>query len=433
MNISDAVVRDIPEYTTSEEKDRDIHEVQDILGIDDIRGLDFSFRRHRRIKANSIDEYLNDIVYSPAEDGEEENLSPRTCHVGIFKKGYKMKLIDNQQESESKPNLDEKLTASTPPKLQADLCSVSTKSEIKSLSSTGKPFFSPQLFNSSDHIVERIIDTSVVVFEAGIIQEGHMYLDDSICESKIFMTPQGIIRICDSPHTVPLEGQLNLETKSELDHSEIQNFNEDLGQQIERSTKYKRFLGGLTDIFISTNTLTSQVQEQAVGGATAFFSLESEKNQLILLEFNTEEHMPSHQILVAVYVCHLPSAAHNDKCTGILTRLHSYSRQEGYCTMLKFLCRLLDVPTTSASLIDPPKGGSTIGVPHGHIKSMDFQDLELSQLRLQRRNLSSCDQTTTPTSGFDLSPAIIKTADCGVHLRTATGTRMSPMDGSFSL
>ena len=183
MKLEDALIKNIPSKTRSEEHDFDSQQLQALFTGDDISGLDTTFKRNRKISVTDIDEYLNTLEFSPDTDGVEELPTNSSC--GIFKKAYKMKIIEaEQQANQLSGSLEANRSLGSPP-ISPQLtekrpCSKSTR-EVK----RGFAF------------VQRPDDTwSLNELEApviGKVANGRLRLLESIRDWRIFLNNQSII------------------------------------------------------------------------------------------------------------------------------------------------------------------------------------------------------------------------------------------------
>lgn len=426
MPICDAVIQSIPAQTKTEAKEYDIHNVQDIFAGEDITGLDLNFGRNRKIKAESVEEYLKTLDYISREEGEDQEVQ-HTSKPGIFKSNYKMKIVDSQDNEETWNSPWAKSSLSSPRKI-SQISSASTKSEVKIPQIDGNPLFEKIESDKKNNIIDRLLANSSDHREIGFTtKEGSLTLT-AACEAKIFKTKESVALVSNMTDIAySIEDHLAM---AKIDASfKYSGECAEKDQGIEgafETTMTSKFVGGIADVYISTRKNAAK-KETAEKPATVFFSVVVEHTQLLVLEFKEDEELSEQKNLNSVYICHLKGNKNDSFSSKVLENLNSRIKQEGYFTMKKFISKLLRLETPKCS--SPSTAPSMKSTRSRSILKydMDFEGMHLNNSRLNKRQMSSC--KASGMSGFDLTPQ----EDTYSMLQSLSQEIPGMKEGSFSM
>lgn len=403
MPYSEAVIRSIPRQTSSEQQDADKSQLEAIFAGDDIAGLELGFGRHRKMKADSIEEYLLHIGYSSSEDGENDIVTSPSPS-GIFKTNYKMKIEDSAEKLNDK-EISVDISDQSSPLRKPKISSASTKSEIKNPENSVKPIFVMQKTNSSCHIVKMLEEFSLPLVTLGFIKsDGSLTLSES-SEAKIFKTRNSISRVSSTAQACSVIYDSQQTFKAALDLADIGNYNSQTNHNSTSALRLSGYIGGHVDSLFTVKDENSDICESISDKESmVYLSLSFENAQTVILEFHSDPELLNHQTLRAIYVCHLPGQRDKYFTSKLLEKLNSPAKQEGYTTMKKFISSIFDGSRTSRGYHTRIPQGLHPTLKPNWPSDFDNQDFQLCSLKVSRRKTSSCQPGDT--THLNLSPRI---------------------------
>lgn len=423
MEISDAVIKGIPIQTKTEEIENDLTEMKGIFEGQDISGLDCDFRRHRRIKVDNIEDYLKNLDFKLEFDGDEEiHDSPKQ---GFFKKNYKMKLSGDEEIAENEWRLQEKVVSQSGQK-QAQFSTVSTKSNFKKPEDSGMQLLLAP-FKSGDFDMISFIISHKSRLQGAAIKDGQqIVINNKRCAAKIFTTKQKITMVAEEkrefsvineyhpPHSNFLLPNRQLFLVDSLDHFDF-------------SSKFELFLGGTTDTFIVSNEI--EIQNLTTRDIDSLHCILVENSELIVLEFGLDSELSGQRDLIAIHICYQPASHPSKISSTLLSRIESITRQEGYCSMPKFLGKLfnINIPVTnfSSTMLNSKD------VECRSSLSNDFEEMAKDRSGKQN-NRKQSNSTGRKGSSVDQYENDF-TENVSLYFQGITRERSSNCDGSFSM
>ena len=400
MPICDAVIQSIPAQTKAEAKEYDAHNVQDIFAGEDITGLDLNFGRNRKIKAESVEEYLKTLDYIPREEAENQEVQD-SSKPGIFKCNYKMKLVDFQNNEGTSTSPWTKSSLDSPCKA-SQISSASTKSDVKIPQTDENPLFEKIEHDKKNNIIERLLANNSEHREIGFTTKRGSLTLTAACEAKIFKTKESVALVSKMADVArSIEDGLAMAKIDVLPKHSVEYAEKNQGiVGVFENTMTSKFVGGIADVYISTRK--SATKKEAAGKpATVFFSVVVEQTQLLVLEFKEDEELSEQKNLNSVYICHLKGNKNDSFSSKVLENLNSRIKQEGYFTMKKFISRLLSLGTSKCSSPATAPSMKSARSRSTLIHNMDFEDMQLYSSTLNKRQMSSC--KASGISGFDLT------------------------------
>ena len=386
MKASDAEITDIPVLTKTEELDSDIDTMKDIFKDEDISGLDLQFRRSRKLKVDSIEEYLKTLQFKPYEDGDgDENFNDPS--KGFFKKNYKMKIVEEIEEMS--PTRES--AKSTLKKNQFG--SVSTKSNLKRQEETGMKLQLISSCSGQDNVLNKFFKFGINITPAAIKSGSQLVFSEQACQAKIFTTRQKITRV---------------EQENSL-HSSSSGIEFSKEHQFHKKPEAKN---RLEDVPISDFSLHfSQLQKETsetyslpgtvpLEAAREIFGIMNGEDELVLLEFIKDEELEGQQDLASIHVCYPSSQQHHRK-SSLMDRVEQSTRQDGYCSMRKFISKLLDVPLLSASPSIKHTDSRELEVKSLHLEEYPSKSIEFGEVDSRRKQSNSTGRKNSIADMFD--------------------------------
>lgn len=413
MPNSEAVVKSIPLCTKAEEAEKDAHEVRDIFSGEDIGQLDLNFRRSRRLRAESVEEYLACLEFNPTED-EDDMEGSLENQKGLFKKNYKMKILDVEEKPcpvDTSGKKDERNNSLK----NFQISSASTKSEFKKSQTSENKLFMREIKSSGEpHILEILVSLNIPAYKLGKICADGSFTLSANCEAKMFKTPDSIAWIGPFPQSGYPQNAHPSCSKEPVFPSG--GFNADLD----------RFLGCSVDSLIPKKALDfspSSGHKVTKTDSKVYFSIIVEEPAgLILLEFSKDEDLLTHLTLAGVHVYQPTGESISDK---LLLSLNSPSKQEGCTSVLKFMGSLLKFENPSSPQMNSEEGLDSRPAQHGSGK------MQMMDLKPNKRSLSSV--IIGGYSPLDLSPQIQEEDSDKEPDDAYCGFPRTLMDVSFSL
>lgn len=386
MKASDAEITDIPVLTKTEEYDSDKDTMKDIFKDDDISGLDLQFRRSRKLKVDSIEEYLKTLEFKPYEDGDcDENLNDPS--KGFFKKNYKMKIVEETEEMS--PTRES--AKSTLRKNQ--FSSVSTKSNLKRQEETGMKLQLISSCTGQDNILNKFSKFGSKIKPAAIKNGNQLVFSEQSCQAKIFTTRQKITRV---------EEEISLHSSS----SGIEFSKEPQTHKISEA-KYRfedNLITEFSPLFVQFQKETSETYSLPgtvpLETAREIFGIVNGEDELVLLEFIRDEELEGQQDLVSIHVCY-PSSQQKSRKSNLIDRVEQSTRQDGYCSMRKFISKLLDVPLLSASPSIKHSDSRELEVKSLHLEEYPSKSIEFGEVDSRRKQSNSTGRKNSIVDMFD--------------------------------
>jgi hypothetical protein len=414
MKAADAEITEIPVLTKTEEIDSDKNLVQDFFQHEDISGLDLDFRRHRNIQVNSIEEYLQTLDMKSYEDGDLDNNSPQSAK-GVFKKNYMMKIVED--DDLMSPTRDS--AKSTFKKTQ--ISTVSTKSNFKKQEESGLKLEKTTSVSGEENILHKCLKKGLQIVPAAFKRNDHLYFNAPSCQAKIFTTRQRITRVernektfsfSSSMNELPYDVRLFVPEETKDGASE---------KSFDFSSSYLKLQYGKCDSYSVRGAKVADPRNQLFGILNA-------EDELILLEFGPDDELEGQRDFVSIHVCRLASKK-DTLSAALLSRVDYSTRQEGYCSMQKFIARLID---------------STLILTCPSLRNLGSGDLEVKSLYLdeQSSHLMSLDGEDSHRKHFDNNSRRNSPADLlddhffeedSHHFQALRGERVYHFEGSFSL
>lgn len=354
MNASDAEITEIPVLTKTEAIDHDLDTMKDIFSGDDISGLDLEFRRHRKLQVNSIEEYLNTLEFKPQEDGDQDEPC-NDSSKGLFKKNYKMKILE--EADELSPTRHSAKSA-----FKNQTSSVSTKSNFKKADEAGirLAFFGGDA--GQKNALQLFLASSTPLIAAATKREGQLAFNEKACQAKVFTTKQKITRVDEEEKSLSFSASMHdLQGSPERLSLKGGNPQQDPPAAFEFSNIYPTYLSGTCDSYLLPGI-------SPAAGAHQVYSILVEDQEIVLLEFGADEELEGQRDLIAIHVCYKDDRLDRPTSSTLLKRVESATRQDGYCSMRRFVSKLLDVPMPAQS---------------GSIRQIEERDLEVKSLHLE--------------------------------------------------
>ena len=100
-NKNEAEFKEIPMRTKSEELEEDKVKVQDLFEGEDLSALQFRYRKGKKPDVIDIEEYIKSIDFNNESEDENEETNVSGGQTGIFKKNYRMKLKDEDEDTKA--------------------------------------------------------------------------------------------------------------------------------------------------------------------------------------------------------------------------------------------------------------------------------------------------------------------------------------------
>lgn len=354
MRPGDAEITDIPALTKTEEIDSDMDTMKDIFKDEDISRLDLQFKRNRKIQVTCIEEYLKTLEFKPFEDGDTEDAGPDLSR-GVFKKGYKMRIVEEAEEMS--PTRESAKSGFK----KTQIGSVSTKSNFRRAEETGMKLQLAGSTCGTANILHRYRQNGVGVCPAASKIGDRLAFSEKACQAKVFTTRHKITRVeVDESSLSSATSGRDLFEQTLLPTRANQPEPLDEFPELEFSSLLARLQDGVSDTYSLPKAAASVADCLVFGVANGM-------DELLLLEFAADSEVEGQSDLVSVHVCYLVPQAPGQGCP-ILDRIELSTRQDGFCSMRKFVSKLLDVPFSSAS---PP------------LQCCEARDIEVKSLRLE--------------------------------------------------
>ena len=357
MEACEAEVTEIPTLTKTEEVDWDKHAVQDIFSGDDITGLDLSFKRQRGIQVHDIEEYLQTLEYKPSEDGDQCEY-PGDPAKDMFKRNYKMKIsVEPEELSNSRDSAKTNLKNN-------QISTMSTKSNLKRLEGTGMKLFTLSHEIKKDNFLLFCINTERRIIPIAMKNESSLLFNEKDCHCKIFTTKNRITKV-DIDECMKSWPNSDLDLPSKFQELNFDRQQENFHSELDMSFDYFKLYFKLKEELIASYSLPNIHAETKSGQICSIFIGEQE---LILLEFSTDEELEGQRDLMAIHCYSGPSTAASGVCSSLHSRVENITKQDGFCSMKKFVAKLLDHSLQS----DSPT-----------IKYTEYKDFDVKSLLLQ--------------------------------------------------
>lgn len=414
MKAADAEITEIPVLTKTEEIDSDKDLVQDCFQHEDISGLDLDFRRHRKIQVNSIEEYLQSLDLKPYEDVEAEQNTQQSAQ-GVFKRNYKMQIVEDDDlmspTRDSANNTFKKTRIST----------VSTKLNFKKQEESGLKLMKTTSVFGEDNVLHKCLKNGVQIVPAAFRRDDHLIFNAPACQAKIFTTRQRITRV-------------ELKERVFSFSSSVNELPDDVRLFVREETKETASKDSF-DFSSSISKMEYEISDTyMVPGATLasplnqIFSILNAEDEVILLEFGPDDELEGQRDFVSVHVCRLASKKESISA-AILARLENATRQEGYCSMQKFISKLLENSMIPTNPVLRHLGSNELEVKSLHLDDQPSDILDLDGQDSSRNHYQNTKRRNSPADllddrFFEEDPH---------HFQTLRRERVYHLEGSFSL
>lgn len=416
MKAGEAVVTEIPLLTKTEELDCDKDTMKDIFKDDDISRLDLEFRRNRKLKVNSIEEYLNSLEFKPFEDGDcDDNCGDSS--KGFFKKDYKMRIAEEPEIMS--PTRDD--LHNTVKKTQ--ISSVSTKSNFKRQEETGLQFELTNRLTGNDNILNKYLKSGAKINVAAIKSGNSLAFDEKVCKAKVFTSRHKVTRVDYEEQSLP--GTPSNRDCKQIAEDKVLTIEKNYQERdvLDISSIVTKLQDGASETFVISGD--TQINSQF----SQIFGIQTTHEELILLEFSQGEDLEGQNDLVSIHVCR-PSLLLETKKPTFLERLEQSTKKDGYCSMKKFIAKLLDQPLLSSKPSTKQSFGHDNEVKSLHFAEFSYTSLDNLEAISNKKNSSS---TGRKNSIADMLEDDQFFEDDSNYFQARKRERVYQVEGSFSL